>query len=149
MMGFSITLYNNNSPVEKIGKSLSSGLDITGCVLKEATSILRPVVRILTSEDITQYNYMYIAEFGRYYFIDDIVSVNNNKWEISAHVDVLQTYANKIISQSVILNKQELKGNKYLNDGSFISQVNEFNTSYNFANGFNTSGTFILICAGG
>lgn len=149
-MGFEVRLCHNNSPVDKIGKDLDAGNTITGCVLKKETSILRPKILLISEDpDITGYNYMEISEFGRYYFIDDIVSINNNKWEISGHVDVLQTYMSDILNQNVILNKQETRGNKYLNDGSFVSQVNEFNTSYNFPNGFNTSGTFILICAGG
>ena len=149
MMGFSVEFMNNSSPVEKIGKVITTGLTVTDVVLKRDTSILKPVLHIYTENDITGYNYLYISQFNRYYYIDNIVSIANNRWEVSAHVDVLQTYANELQNQMVILNKQETKGNRYLNDGSFVSQVNEFNTSYNFPNGFNTSGTFILICAGG
>ena len=148
-MGFSVEFMNNLSPVEKIGKVITTGLTISNVVLKRDTSILKTILHIYTESDISGYNYMYIPQFNRYYYIDDIVSVGNNRWEVSAHVDVLETYAEELLNQMVILNKQESKGNKYLNDGSFISQVNEFNTSYNFPYGFNTSGTFILICAGG
>ena len=148
-MSFTVTLCNNSSPVEKIGKTLSAGTDFT-CALKDNTSILRPTL-VLRSDNasLAGFNYMKIPQFSRFYFIDDIVSLHNYQWEISGHVDVLQTYMTAILNQNVILNKQETRGNKYLNDGSFVSQVNEFNTSYNFPNGFNTAGTFILICAGG
>lgn len=148
-MGLTVNLINNASPVEKIGKTLTQGLEIQNVVLKRDTSILKPVLHLVTDQNISSYNYMQIPEFGRYYFIDDKVSVGNNRWEISAHVDPLETYMEELLLQDVIVNKQSTKGNKYLNDGSFVSQVNEFNTSYNFSGGFNDSGTFILICAGG
>lgn len=118
-MGFTVQLCHNNSPVEKIGKNIDFGLDITGCVLKASTSILRPVIEILTNQSIYTYNYMYISEFERYYFIDDIVSVHNNKWEVSGHVDVLETYKNSILNQQAVIKRQEKLFNLYLDDPEF------------------------------
>ena len=63
----------------------------------------------------------------------------------------LMSFKESLLSLPVIINKQEniRLSNKYLNDGSFVSQVNEFNTSYNFPGGFSDSPVYILICAGG
>lgn len=145
-----VKLHQTSSPRNKIGKTLDAGLDFS-CCLKDDCSILNPRLDIFTDSDITDKNYMYIPAFGRYYFIDDIVSTNNGYWTISAHVDVLETFADSIKENNAIINKQEnlYMTNKYLNDGSFISQVDEFNTSYNFSGGFSDSPVFILICAGG
>lgn len=119
-MGFTVKLCHNNSPVEKIGKTIDTGVDITGCVLKDSTSILKPVIRVLSNDvDIYTYNYMYIAEFERYYFIDDITSYNNNRWEISAHVDVLETYKNSILAQNAVIRRQQGRYNLYLDDPDF------------------------------
>ena len=52
-MSFTVKLCHNSSPVEKIGKTLDAGTDITGCALKDSTSILKPVIRIRTSDNIT------------------------------------------------------------------------------------------------
>lgn len=145
-----VTLHQTSSPRNKIGKTLEAGIDFS-CCLKDDCSILNPRLDVYTDSDITGKNYMYIPAFGRYYFIDDIVSTNNGYWTISAHVDVLETFADSIKENNAIINKQENLDmtNKYLNDGSFISQVDEFNTSYNFSGGFSDSPVFILICAGG
>lgn len=118
-MSFSVDLYQNESPVEKIGKTLSNSHTISGVVLKRDTSILRPVLLINSVQNIYTYNYMYISEFGRYYFIDDIRSVNNNMWEISAHVDVLETYSTQILANTAVLRRQEKKFNLYLDDPEF------------------------------
>lgn len=124
-MGFSVDLYNNESPVEKIGKNLTNSHTISDVLLKRDTSILRPVLVVNSVQDIYIYNYMYISEFGRYYFIDDIRSVNNNMWEISAHVDVLETYSAEILANTAVLRRQEKKFNLYLDDPEFKTYNNE------------------------
>lgn len=150
-MGFTVKLCHNSSPIEKIGKNIDSGLDITGCVLKDETSILRPTIRILTNSDIYTYNYMYIAEFERYYFIDDIVSVNNNKWEVSAHVDVLETYKNGILAQSAVVRRQQKKYNLYLNDPDFMTYNYDTIQTLKFKNisgGFSKTLNYVLVVNG-
>lgn len=151
-MGFSVRLCHNSSPVEKIGKSIDSGLTVENCVLKAATSILRPVILLLSDDaEMTTFNYMYIEELGRYYFIDDIVSVHNNKWEISAHVDVLETYKNDILGNSAIIENTEAKDiNMYLYDPDvFKVNCKHLTDIVNFPSGLLDTGEFILITAGG
>lgn len=60
------------------------------CLLKDVTSIITPVIELRTANPIA-YNYCYIADFNRYYFIDDIVW-DAGVWSISLHCDVLATY---------------------------------------------------------
>ena len=149
-MSFTIKLCHNSSPAEKIEKDLDSGVEITGCVLKEPTSILRPVVKILTTDSsIYTYNYMYISEFERYYFIDDIVSNHNNKWEISAHVDVLETYKNGILAQSAVIRRQQNNYNLYLNDPDFMTYNYDMIQTKKFtASEFNKTLNYILAVNG-
>lgn len=148
-MSFTVKLCHNSSPVEKIGKSLDSGLDITGCVLKESTSILKPVVRIRTSSDITGYNYMQISQFSRYYFIDDIISVHNDVWEISGHVDVLETYKDAILSNKVVIKRQTNKYNTYLNDPEWKTYAYENIMAQKFSTTpFSKSLKYLLTVAG-
>ena len=148
-MGFTVTLKVNSSPVEKIGKTLTVGTDYT-CRLKENTSILRPTIILLSVTDPTGFNYMYISEFGRYYFIDDIVSVNNNIWEISGHVDVLETYGTAIKANSAVIKRQEKVFNLYLDDPEFKVynntrvQCKRFNGGGNFSKTL----TYVLVTCG-
>lgn len=70
-MSFSIVLYQNNSPVNKVDKSLVAVATLTG-VLREGSSVLDPVVTIESDAPasvVSSANYAYIAEFGRYYYI--------------------------------------------------------------------------------
>lgn len=148
-MSFTVNLCHNSSPVEKIGKTLDAGLDITGCVLKESTSILRPVIRIRTNSDITGYNYMQISQFSRYYFIDDIVSIHNDVWEVSGHVDVLETYKTQILSNTAVIKRQSVKYNTYLNDPEWKTYAYEQIAAFKLSgNPFNKSLKYILTTAG-
>lgn len=151
-MGFNIKLGVNSSPVEKIGKNVSFELEFVGCVLKDYTSVLRPTIRVRTEdENIMACNYMHVPLFGRYYFIDDITSLKNGLWEVSAHVDVLETYKDAILNNSVILEGSEkTQVNKYLQDQNvFITNCKRLTNIINFPQGLLDTGEFILITAGG
>ena len=149
-MGFSVDLYNNKSPVEKIGKNLTDSHTISDVLLKRDTSILRPVLLVNSVQDIYTFNYMYISEFSRYYFIDDIRSVHDNLWEISAHVDVLETYKTDILSNTAVLRRQEKKFNLYLDDPEFKTYNNERVQTKRFkgASGWTKNLHYVLVTNG-
>lgn len=130
----SIQLMNNSSPVEKIGKTLSAG-STYNCALKDDTSVLDPVIILQTSDNIFNYNYMYISDFGRYYFIKDIKSLNNNRWEVSAHVDVLETYKNSILTNNAVIRRQQNKYNLYLDDPEYKTYNTESIETIKLKNG--------------
>ena len=130
----SVQLMNNSSPVEKIGKTLSVGTSYS-CALKDDTSVLNPVIILQTSDNIFSFNYMYISDFSRYYFIDDIKSLNNNRWEIHAHVDVLETYKTQILNNDVVLKRQQNMFNLYLDDPEFKTYNTESIQTIKFKNG--------------
>lgn len=147
-MGLTATLYNSASPVEKIGKALTQGGSYT-CTLKDTTSVLNPVLILRTSDPVYNYNYLYIQEFGRYYFINDIRSVNNNVWEISAHVDVLETYKTAILANSAVIKRQASQYNLYLDDPDFHAYNYERIQTLKFpANTFNKNLNYVLVVNG-
>lgn len=64
---------------------------------KEDTSIERP--GILLDTDISGYNYFYIADWNRYYFITNI-ETSRNQWIVSGEEDVLASWKAGINSTS-------------------------------------------------
>lgn len=76
--------------------AIPSGGTSYNCILKTPTSVLNPV--IVVEANVLNVTYGYIPDFGRYYFVFDIVSVNNSTWELHLHVDVLATYKSEILS---------------------------------------------------
>ena len=71
------------------------------CKLKENTSIIEPSILIVmeatqTYTDLLKYNYAYIADFGRYYFVRNVISVSNVMVEFILEVDALASYKTEI-----------------------------------------------------
>lgn len=143
-----ITLCVNNSEKNKLGKSLSN-LTVFSGSLKGETSITSPVV-LMELENPTAFNYAYIPEFGRYYFINDMVSVRTGLWRISMKVDVLESFKTNIQGIPVILSDSTETGKEmYLPDNVWKSKVKELTDIVNFPSGLSDNGHFILITAGG
>ena len=94
-----INFYTNQSEKNRLDKTLVSAFDLNG-ELKEDCSIIDPVIKIAADvSSMASVNYLYIASFGRYYFINNVVSINNDICEVHAHVDVLSTYKDEIRAQ--------------------------------------------------
>lgn len=143
-----INLYHNNSENNVINKSLT-GVTSAVAVLKKPTSEITPSVILHTFENMNYCNYAYIQEFGRFYYIDDIVPLTGSEVQLNMRVDVLESFKSSILSLNAIVEKQQSSGNKYFNDGSFNVLSTEFLQSYNFPSGFDDNGEFILITCGG
>lgn len=117
-MSFSISLQNNSSPINKIGKAISTITTVTGS-LKNESDVLRPEILIECDSSILSANYMTIDTLHRKYFIEEIQSVRNNLWLVRARVDVLDTYASQILANSAVVLRQENNFDLLLNDGVF------------------------------
>lgn len=120
--------------------------------LRDESSVIDPVIMIeKNNPTLYDYNYMYIPEFKRWYYINDIISVRNGLWEIHAHVDVLYTWGADIKRMNGVADKLEdiLNANVYFDDGSFIMDSRNDIEVKEFPNGLNENGSYILICAGG
>ena len=120
--------------------------------LRNNTSVVDPVI-VVEKTNPTKYGYnsMYIPEFNRYYYIEDIIQIRNGLWEIRSHVDVLYSFMTDILKNKAIIEKAENQNdsNLYLNDGSFVTDSRKYNEVIPFTTGLSLDGTYILICAGG
>lgn len=142
-----IKIYNNTSEKVKVGKTLTNVRDISG-ELKEACDIINPVI-IISGENLSSYNYLYIPIFNRYYFITDIKVIRNNLWELSCHCDVLETYKNEIKTQKAIIARQENEYNLYLNDPEWKVYTNKQVLTKTFPTGFRDTGNYYMTVIGG
>lgn len=143
-----VVLQTNNSENNKIRKSVSNIATKTGS-LRESTSIVNP--KILVQGDLTSLrncNYMTISDFGRSYFVTDIVAVGKGVVELTGHCDVLSSFSSQILSNRAVVLRQENSFNRYLNDSKFMTyQNNNIKTAVLSGEGFTQAG-FILVTAG-
>lgn len=142
-----IILMYNLSEKNKINKSISTVETLEGA-LREESSIINPEITIELASPIG-FNYCYIPDFGRYYFVTDVTVVRSNIIRISLSVDVLESFKNQILEQSVILEKNTNQFDPYLVDPNRMRNVKTKTDILNFPSGLLESGEFILITAGG
>lgn len=148
-----IDLFTCTAERNRVDKSqyLTNRFTLEGA-FRDSTSAMEIVVDVEKSNPLKyNYNYMYISEFNRYYFITDISTIVNDIWRISATVDVLMSFKNDILSADAIIDKVEAENNAnlYLDDGSFVMDSRKYNEVIQFPSGLNENGSYILICAGG
>lgn len=67
--------------------------------LKHDTSVVNPTFTLRGSLS-SNYNYVYVPQWGGYYFVTDIVSVANNLFELVCSMDALATLKNDILNSS-------------------------------------------------
>lgn len=140
-----LILYQCEDDKRQLTKTLSNSLDLTG-VLRDQSKIVSP--EILIQESPLGYNYVYIPEFNRYYFINEITAYRNQAWIISLKVDVLMSFRTDILAMSGLVS-QLADGSEYFEksvdmDVRTTESILEFNSGI-----FTTNGSLILIAQGG
>lgn len=109
-----ITLYQNVSERNQMDKTLTKVKDIDG-KFKQSTNIMSPVL-VLSYASLPDFNYIYIEELARYYFVDSITSINEGLWQINCSEDVLETYSTAILNLTAYVTRNENEYNDYIVD---------------------------------
>lgn len=118
-----IVLHKNTSPTNKVDKSIDTGITLEG-TLRENTSIVDPEFLVeldFDTADVAELNYLYSEDFGRYYYITNIVHVTDQLWDLQCHVDVLMSFKTEIREQTAVVSRQEMKYNTMLDDGWYMA----------------------------
>lgn len=142
-----IRLYNNTSDEKIVNKSISLVATLQG-ELKEETSLISPSIRLNLND--VNFNYIYIPEFGRYYYVNEIRNIRKNLWEIDCHVDVLMSFKGQFKGLRAMIERTENDSNyeKDYDSNDYISKLDNFIEISEFSGGFNDNPEFILLTAG-
>lgn len=142
-----VNFMKNSSPQNQVTKSVSSTQPVD-CNLKGNCSVINPVF-IVNNVNITSFNYAQVNDLGgRYYFIDDIITLNENTLEVHMTVDVLMSYATDIRASKAIIARNTNMFNRYIVDDKFTILNYERIQTKKFPNKFPDNGNFVLIVAG-
>lgn len=130
--------------------------------LLEGSSVFKPRLQLQWADSMTQYNYLYIPAFDRYYFINDISADIGGLAIISAECDVLMTYGDAIklcpavVTRTTRLNQRGslrstwIKDTKFpLTTGRTIKAIEFEGTVLNIDSAGMTDNNFVLNVAGG
>lgn len=85
-----IKFYSITAKRNVLNKTLGTSTDLTG-TLRDPCSLIDPDV-LIESATVPAFNYAYIQDFGRYYFVTSIVAEQYNLFRVRMHVDVLMSY---------------------------------------------------------
>lgn len=101
-MGFTVKLYTFSKRDNSTKRPLGTAGTEFSCVLKSGSGIMRPTLTFDfgRASDPSQYNYAYISDFDRYYFIEEWY-FDRALWTATLKVDVLATYKTEIGNASL------------------------------------------------
>ena len=116
---FNITFYQYNKKENSTARP-SMGGAVFQCVLKEPTSIVNPdIILQFDFTTVPKFNYCYIAEFERYYFVSNWTALNGGRWLASLRCDVLATYKNVIGGISFLIERASADYDGFLTDNLY------------------------------
>ena len=143
-----VQFFWNQSDGRVINKNIITGETFEGQA-RDETDVMNPLIRFDTDQ-VLKYNYAYIPEFQRYYDVANRTAYREGLWDVTLAVDVLMSFRGDINQLNVVVDKQSMQenGNEYIDDSSLVAENVMFQTVYNFLDGFNSTGEFILITAG-
>lgn len=109
-----IILYNNKRQDNYVNKNLYEIKTISGN-FRDDINIISPIFTF-ESKSVPDFNYVYINNFGRYYFVDNIVCNRNYIYTVYCSCDVLMSFQNPILNLNCYVIRQEVKKNKFIVD---------------------------------
>ena len=124
---------------------LPTGGSTISCILKDDCSITSPVLELKVSER-PAYNYAYIADFNRYYYVTDW-NYFRGVWSCSLRVDVLTSWRNNILNTTAYVEYSSSLYSKNITDSRMMSSHEKLYSSWQepAENAFFTSdGCYIL-----
>ena len=125
--------------------TLASSYD---CIIKQPASIDNPTFVIQDANFNMMFNY---AKWDNtYYFIEDIVSVRNDIWEVSCVIDVLATYKADILASTQYVCYSSHNSNTWLPDTRIplLKATDTNRNTVSMAGLFNTVGFYVLTAVG-
>lgn len=140
-----ILLYKTTNANNDLNKTISNKVELVGA-LRDASSIIAP--SILIQSNPIGYNYAYIPEFGRYYYIKNITAFRKGAYIVDLKCDVLMSFKEEILNMSGIVSRLT-SGDEYANR-DIKTKCLETHRKIVFENTpFTANGTYILVAQGG
>lgn len=100
-----IQFYKYTGRPRTVNKTLGESTDISG-VLYDNFNMIKPVITI-RKQDVSNFNYCFIPDFNRYYFIEEVTLQNKNEYEMQLSLDVLKTYETQILDATGRVTEQD------------------------------------------
>ena len=137
-----VIFYKYDGIKNKINKTLLNSLTINNVIIQNDFDITNFELLIKDTTFNSEYNYCYIQDLGRYYFIDSVERMNGTIYKIRLSVDVLKSFSSQIEGINAIITKSENPDNNFVDCEKSVNYINEV---INLTDNFNHSGNLILV----
>ena len=137
-----VIFYKYNDIKNKINKTLENGLTVNDVVIQNDFDITVFDLLIKNSDFNSEYNYCYIQDLGRYYFIESVEKMNGTIYKIRLTVDVLKSFSTQIENIQAIITKSENPDDNFVDCEKSENYTSEV---INLTDNFNHSGNLILV----
>lgn len=104
--------------------------------LKDNCSVMQPIFLLTASVvDIVNYNYCYVADWGRYYFIRNVITMPGGRIELRCAEDVLTSNADAIKDIVGTVGRQQSASmrDKWLQDPKMIKSSKIYTHNLHFS----------------
>ena len=137
-----VIFYKYNGIKNKINKTLENGLTVNDVIMHNDFDITAFELLIKDTNFNSEYNYCYIQDLGRYYFIESVQKMNGTIYKIRLTVDVLKSFSTQIENIQVIITKSENPDNDFVDCEKSENYTSEV---INMTDNFTHSGNLILV----
>lgn len=119
---------------------------LTGSV-RDAVDIENPTIRV-DHVSADTFNYIYVPEFNRYYYVLDRIQVRTGITDLICHVDVLESFYRQFIYSPIIVARSDSTYNKYIPDSERVFQQDTIHQYVNIGR-FEDNFDIVLVAVGG
>ena len=137
-----VIFYKYNDIKNKINKTLSGGLTVNDVIMHNDFDITSFELLIKNSDFNSEYNYCYIQDLGRYYFIESVEKMNGTIYKIRVSVDVLKSFSTQIENINAVITKSENPDDNFVDCEKSENYTSEV---INMTDNFKHNGNLILV----
>ena len=138
-----VKFYKCSQSEEHANKVLTNEKSFNDCKLIQPTNILHPIIKLSHNADNVFYNYCYIPDFGRYYFMK-LDSIENGIDYFRCDVDTLKSWYNDITNSNATITRCAT-GDDFITDNRAIQKDEIQISCKKIGTAFTSGNTFILV----
>lgn len=139
-MAYNVVLYTISAPPEYINKTLPTGVTVS-CDFKAPIDVENPTIYIAATAAYDDYNYCYIAEFGRYYFMKPIGGTSQTI-TFECKSDPLMSFKDQILACPAVIARNPWHWDMYIPDSRLPVEARTVSAILNFPNANESGGPF-------
>lgn len=138
-------LYNYKGHPNTLNKTLTQVGEIN-VTLRPELNTNTPQIKVVNPPQMYTYNYVFIPEFGKYYFVSNYKFIGGNTYLLNLQIDLLQTYKDNILKGSGLVVESD-KSNPYISNRNNVYNIVPNTDKIEFPNKglLNSDGKIIMI----